>query len=529
MAAVTVACDTEKDPVAPSVFVDHAVQNVTASAGPFHSLDHVVLHFSVKNDGPDDAPVTTVSIRFSPDATITATDQQVGADLSVPALGVGDTTPTIAIEAALPDNLAAGTYFIGPLVEHDATVADADTSNNGSGVSVAVETSFLALANRISVAAGPGYCATSATKAVYCWGVNHRWQFGGETPQAGSNVPYLTTVPALDALSRGNGNDHMCGLVGTAATCWGRAEAGALGNGIFAPGTFSAPVPVSGGILWSAVTVSQLSACGVSAAGTGYCWGSNQRGEIGNTATPVGTVTIASNVGTTPMAIGGGVTFKSVVAGWLHACGIATSGAAYCWGDNSAGQLGLGSVDTVSAAHRLPAPVLGGLTFVQLALSGRYSCGITTAHQAFCWGANVGGQLGDGTTTQRPVPTAVLTSQRFSYIAAAPGFGDGLTGTLSLQGGTSHTCALTESGVPYCWGFNLWGQVGNGSNTMQLSPVAVSGGLTFTAIATGGSSTCGMKDNQIRCWGANGSGQLGIGGAADSNMPAVLPAPFATP
>jgi alpha-tubulin suppressor-like RCC1 family protein len=525
------ACDKKTpDPVAPIVDdADRVIQSMTVSAGTYRPLDHVIMHFSVRNDGADNAPASPATFRLSSDATITSADRAFGSAISIPPIDAGDSTGTIAVEQQLPDTVSPGTYFVGLLVGDDDSAPDPDTTNNGAGSSIAIEASYLAMPNRLSVAISPGYCATSATKAVYCWGPNQRWQFGASTPANGSNVPYLTAVPLMDKLSRGNGNDHMCGLVGTAATCWGRADAGMLGNGVFAPGSFSEPVSVSGGIAWADVTVSQLTACGVATNGTGYCWGANQKGEIGNVSVNVGGTLNATNVGTTPKAIAGGLKFKSVVAGWLHACGIADTDRAYCWGDNSSGQLGLGSVDTLSLAHRTPAPVLGGLKFVQLALGTRQTCGITTTHEAYCWGTNGVGQLGDGTTTDRSVPTRVLATLRFSYIATSPGFGDALPGILPLQGGTSHTCALTESGAPYCWGFNLWGQLGDGTNTMRLSPVPVSGGLTFTTIATGGSSVCGMKGNQIRCWGANGSGQLGIGGGADSNVPVVLPAPFATP
>jgi alpha-tubulin suppressor-like RCC1 family protein len=525
-ASVVVACD-KKEPVA-VVFgdADRAVQHLTVSSGPYHPLDHVVVRFSVLNTGADSAAPVSASIRLSTDATITAADSNIGPSMSIPAIAPGDSSATIAVEVILPESAPVAAQFIGVLVTDDSPERETDLTDNASSTGLTLDSSFIARANRLGMAAAPGYCALSATKAVYCWGINTRWQFGASTPANGSNVPLLTTVPNLDAMSRGGGNDHMCGLIGTSARCWGRAEAGMLGNGVLAPGTFSAPVTVSGGIAWSSITVSQLSACGVSSTGQGYCWGSNQKGEVGSVSISLGGTTSAASTATTPHLIDGGLTFKSVVAGWRHACGIVASGTAYCWGDNSSLELGIGS-DTTT--QRTPVPVFGGLKFVMLALGARQTCGITTTHDAYCWGTNGTGQLGDGTLTDRGVPTLVLGGLRFAYIATAPGFSDALVVPVTLQGGSAHTCGLTEQGAAYCWGYNGWGQLGDASIAQRLQPVAVSGGFTFNTIATGATSTCGMSGSQIRCWGNNSSSQLGIGSTTDANVPMLLPAPFNTP
>ena len=131
----------------------------------------------------------------------------------------------------------------------------------------------------------------------------------------------------------------MCGLTtANAAICWGRGGLGQLGGGT--PGSIgNGPTSVAGGIAWSDIYVSRLTTCGVSILGTGFCWGLNQRGVIGDSIVPLGDTTKS------PSAIGANKVFKSVVSGWLHACGIATTGAAYCWGDNTSGQLGIGFAD----------------------------------------------------------------------------------------------------------------------------------------------------------------------------------------
>jgi alpha-tubulin suppressor-like RCC1 family protein len=233
---------------------------------------------------------------------------------------------------------------------------------------------------------------------------------------------------------------------------------------------------------------------------------------------------------TAPAPVDGGLTFKSIVAGWLHACGITTSGAAYCWGANGAGQLGIGTIDGDST-HRSPEPVVGGLQFIQLSLGSLYSCGITVDHQAYCWGENFTGQLGDATTTNRGSPTLVAGGQRFAFIAAGSGFASGSTATIppSGQAAVAHVCALTESGAPWCWGWNGAGQLGDGTTTDHTTPAPVSGSLQLTSLGLGGSATCGRRGNAIWCWGGNVFGQLGNGTVASSAVPVLVQSPFSVP
>jgi alpha-tubulin suppressor-like RCC1 family protein len=154
-------------------------------------------------------------------------------------------------------------------------------------------------------------------------------------------------------------------------------------------------------------------------------------------------------------------------------------------------------------------------------------------HEAFCWGENWTGQIGDGTTAFKTVPTPVAGGHRFSYIAVSTGFGDGSSAPLpvipGIQAGMGHTCALTETGKPYCWGWNGSGQLGDGTTLDRLTPRPVGGDLNLTSIALGGSATCGRRGNQIWCWGSNLVGQLGNGTQMDSATPTLVASPFNLP
>ncbi len=130
--------------------------------------------------------------------------------------------------------------------------------------------------------------------------------------------------------------------------------------------------------------------------GDAYCWGGNNYGRLGD-----GTFT-ESDV---PVAVVGGLTFQSVTTGSEHSCGVTTAGDAYCWGDGRSGRRG----DGADSGDDVPTPmaVAGGLTFQSVTAGQDHSCGVTTAGEAYCWGDNRYGVLGDGTDTDSNVPVRV--------------------------------------------------------------------------------------------------------------------------
>lgn len=288
------------------------------------------------------------------------------------------------------------------------------------------------------------------------------------------------------------------------AFCWGaQGGGGQLGNGS-ATEMDSIPTLVEGGHDFSAVSARGDFSCALSSDGSAWCWGYNMYGQLGDGSTTTSGV---------PVEVSGGLTFVSLSANGFavystpeihssQACGLTDTGAAYCWGGNSEGQLGIDNTRDQST----PMPVAGGFSFQQISTGSEHTCGLTTLGVAYCWGANGDGQLGDGTTTPDSVPRMVSGGLSFEHISA----------------GGSVTCAVTTDEVGYCWGRGGPGMIGNGSTLDRTTPQAISGGLSFRSVSTGLSHVCGVSvPGVVYCWGANNAGQLGDGTLTSRTRPAT--------
>jgi len=295
-----------------------------------------------------------------------------------------------------------------------------------------------------------------------------------------------TSVLAFRQVSPGG--LHSCGVTeSNQAYCWGFGANGRLGNGTTTQ--HRVPVPVIGGLSFRQVSAGSSFTCGVTTDDRAYCWGFNGRGQLGD-----GTETTRL----APVAVAGNHRFRQVSAGYDHACAVTTDQRAYCWGlltdDFPDASLGDGS----TAGSAIPVRVTGGFAFRHVSAGVFHTCGVTTSNEAFCWGGNTHGQIGDGVraTSVRTRPTRVAGTRRFRQVDA----------------GDLHSCAVTLASRAFCWGDNRAGQLGDGTRTPRFSPRAVSGGIELDRVTAGQQYSCGEAgNNRTYCWGSNASGQLGVG------------------
>jgi alpha-tubulin suppressor-like RCC1 family protein len=373
-------------------------------------------------------------------------------------------------------------------------------------------------------------CALTGEGAALCWGGNWDGSLGtGGRENANRPVP---VAGSHRFMGLGAGSGLTCGIDEHGQVlCWGRAHEGALGPGVQ---SFSAAPVALTAVPKSQALVSQswTTHCSVSDGSADlYCWGgwgpilhrdsewevSLQLQGFRQVALGGGQVCGIRSVDGALLCMGNAhrgrlgngwfdgwlpypgyqirpdFTFRDVVAGPEHTCALDTNGQAYCWGGNQHGQLGDGGWQDRAE----PVPVAqGNLRFAKLSAANQVTCGITSDSDLWCWGQNDHGQLGVGSQEHRNRPSRVLGGLKVSQVAI----------------GGSHTCLLTIDGAAYCWGAQWAGQIGTRSNREQLTPFRVPGNLKFTAISLGASHSCATTSaGQVWCWGENGHGQLGIG------------------
>lgn len=308
----------------------------------------------------------------------------------------------------------------------------------------------------------------------------------------------LLALPASQAQVLSAGIAHSCAIdAGGGVQCWGANGSGQLGDGSFSSRTVPARVKrLNAGIVAVAASAAERS-CAVRATGEVLCWGSTD--PTGANLTPPQP---------TPAAIDGLTGVVAIALGSGHACALQSNGALLCWGVNGRGQLGLGMT---GGRVDLPAQVSGfgpGSGVVAIAAGRTHTCAVKSDQSVYCWGDNQLGALGDGTTTDRSMPTLVAT------------LGAG-SGTTQISAGDGYSCAARNNGAAMCWGTNGAGQLGNGSRTASLVPVYALG-LGSAAVGTGVylSHACARTSGgAMFCWGGNSNGQLGDGTLTDRLIP----------
>lgn len=388
-------------------------------------------------------------------------------------------------------------------------------------------------------------CGLTSSSSIKCWGTNSGGQLGNGTTDESSTPSLINSSDSFAAVSVGSG--FSCGLKSNGAViCWGQNSLGQFGYGnaysnrvptkvdftqaisevsigdsimcvidssqklkchsitypydtvYLGDGVPSSnkrtPVRVDPATNYSLISTNYNTSCGITASGALKCWGQNSNGQVGT-----GTIKLVSE----PVTIDSGVSYLTVSNGRFHTCGITTAGVLKCWGQNTFGKLG----DGTTVDKWLPTVIDTAISYKEVKTYLNHTCGITSADELKCWGQNSIGQLGDGSTDNRNIPTPINQGVFYKKVSTSG----------------SHTCGITVGNKLKCWGNNTNGRLGDGSGLTQLSPVPVDASTDFKTVALGDAFGCAItSSDDLKCWGHNFYGQLGDGSSSNNSATPIV-------
>lgn len=423
-------------------------------------------------------------------------------------------------------NTLFGAYTLAELPLSIASVSPSNgPSSGGQVVTIAGQNLIVAIKDVTRISAGNSHSCGIYNGKAYCWGSNVNGQLGdgsrnnSMTPVAVSASGALAGKTVTDVSV---GTSHACAIADGQAYCWGTGTSGRLGNNSIVPSYTPSAVTVSGvlaGKTVTAISAGSNHTCAV-ASGQAYCWGfADQYGQLGNNTAVASLVPVAVNVA----GVLAGKTVTGISVGNENTCVVA-NGQAHCWGNGIDGRLG----NATAVTSRVPVAVdvsgvLAGKTVSAISVNSLNTCAVASG-QAFCWGNGLYGKLGNAALVNKAVPVAVDTTGVLS----------GKTIQAIATGG-NHSCVVASDNQAYCWGYNAQGQLGNNSITLSTVPVAVNtagalAGKTIDSISGGNLHTCAVySNNRAYCWGYNLLGQLGDGSITQSNVAASVALIYTTP
>jgi alpha-tubulin suppressor-like RCC1 family protein len=345
-----------------------------------------------------------------------------------------------------------------------------------------------------AIAAGGHTCVLYTDQSIRCTGQNSQGQVGNGTF---TNVfePAVASG-TVNPMSIGAGLEHTCTLVGDGRMqCWGTNFTGQLGDGTFGGFAMTPQFVHNMSSAIKAITGGFFT-CAMMPDHTMQCWGRNQDGQLGNGDS-------TTDVGLPGPVLGLGPV-SDFAAGGYHACGLMADHTVRCWGRNVRGQVGDGTTDSpVTQPHQ----VSGMNAAVALSLGTYHSCALLQDASVQCWGESDHGQIGAPGLAFSAVPVTV----------------SGIANAVSVSTGFQHSCAMLADGTMRCWGDNSFGQLGNGSTANSATPVQAAGIVNPRAVALGIGHTCAlMPDTSVLCWGENDLGALGDGTATNSLSPVKM-------
>jgi alpha-tubulin suppressor-like RCC1 family protein len=410
--------------------------------------------------------------------------------------------------------------------------ADPTGGLNTKSVNAVKEGSLSGRFSTSVAASGTSGCSV-ANGRLHCWGRMRGDGFnsliGNDTPKEVA-LPNATwpsglyqipvTNPYVEKVkSSTEQSGPICGMGNGSIFCWGVGQPNTLSPIMVSLVNNSEAVTDFGTGGGQSFVGGLIGLQGVSCAvanATAYCSGNNTYGQLGLGTTGSSTTTMSrtyNNGPANPNTIGltEGVAATEISAGENHNCAV-INGGAYCWGLNTNGQLGVG--DSLNRLHPSGVRNLSGIKSVTKVAAGTsHSCAVSNS-QTYCWGNQQYNKLGNGITTD--------TNQLTPVQVTANGLGSMAISDVSV--GVNHTCVVANSKV-YCWGLNTNGQLGQGNTSTHTTPVEVAGllsGKAVTKVAVGNNFTCAIANGRPYCWGSDASGQLGNGSGGSSNVPVLV-------
>lgn len=375
---------------------------------------------------------------------------------------------------------------------------------------------------------------------LWAWGDNSAGQLGIGTTNTSAQLTPVQVGTATTWQRVAAAGQHSAALrTDGSLWLWGGNGSGQLGDGTTTNRLL--PTQLNPGTTWQAITLGDSYALAISQNGTLWAWGNNYSGQLGTGTTAQQLV---------PVQVGTATTWQRVATGSGHSVALRQDGTLWTWGDNTYGQLGNGS--TTRLAQLLPMQVGTALNWQSIAVGQSHTLALRQDGSLWSWGANMSGELGDGSGLQL-TPTQIAPPSMWRSVAAGLVFSAGIKadGTLWTWGynyfrqlgngtddvaqsaptqissattwqtvavGANHGLAIRQDGTLWAWGGNEYGQVGNSSTFNQISPVQV-GTATWKSVAAGTAHTVAIQqDGTLWAWGQNTSGELGTG-STQQNAP----------
>jgi len=369
--------------------------------------------------------------------------KEAGAEITAPSLSPSDEPflskfIAVALDFSCSSDDTNRVFCWGD--NEDGQLGDGTQIEKSTPVEVGVFNDFIHIAMGIK-----HVCVHYDTSKLKCWGDNTKGQLGNGSFTSSYSPVEITDVGKIEQIALGG--RHTCAILeDDVLKCWGDNEDGQLGDGSNKSKSKSpVKVDVDGNI--KEVALGKFHSCALLEDNTLKCWGDNKDSQLGD-----GTETKKSN---TPVSVNVGGEIKQFAVGRSHSCVVLKDDTSKlkCWGDNSKGQLGDGTLTN----RNNPTEISVGGDIKQITLGTFHTCALLKDDTLKCWGSNEFGQFGDGSKVQVSIPTKIPADGNIKQIEV----------------GKSHSCFLLENDTLKCSGSNEFGQLGDGTKTQSSYPVRV--------------------------------------------------------